>query len=63
MFAHRGTKAIWMQLGLANAVAANKAKARGVKVVMNRCMKIEHTKMVMLAEDEAAGTASTGAKL
>lgn len=34
-------QAIWMQLGVADAEAAKRAEARGVKVVMNRCPAIE----------------------
>jgi hypothetical protein len=34
-------KVIWMQLGARDAVAAAKAEAAGIKVVMNRCPKIE----------------------
>ena len=33
--------AIWMQLGVEHAGAAQKAQERGVKVVMNRCPAIE----------------------
>jgi predicted CoA-binding protein len=32
---------IWMQLGVANEEAAERARERGVTVVMNRCPKIE----------------------
>jgi uncharacterized protein len=32
---------IWMQLGVVNAVAADKARARGLQVVMDHCPKIE----------------------
>jgi predicted CoA-binding protein len=32
---------IWMQLGVEDAPAAERARARGVEVVMNRCPKIE----------------------
>lgn len=35
-------KVIWMQLGLRDDAAAALAEAAGVKVVMNRCMKIEY---------------------
>ena len=34
-------KVIWMQLSVRNDAAAEKAEARGVKVVMDRCPKIE----------------------
>jgi predicted CoA-binding protein len=34
-------RVIWMQLGVEDAVAAERARARGVEVVMNRCPKIE----------------------
>jgi len=35
-------KTIWMQLGLANNAAAEKARQKGLTVVMNKCLKIEH---------------------
>jgi predicted CoA-binding protein len=38
-------KVIWMQLGLRDDVSAAKAEAAGVKVVMNRCMKIEYGRL------------------
>ena len=37
-----GAKVIWMQLGIVNNEAAAKAHAHGLRVVMNRCMKIEY---------------------
>ncbi len=37
-----GAKVVWMQLGLAEPASAQKARAAGLKVVMDRCMKIEH---------------------
>jgi hypothetical protein len=35
------SKVIWMQLSVRNPEAAERAEARGVKVVMDRCPKIE----------------------
>ena len=36
---------IWMQLGIRNDEAAAKAEAGGMKVVMNRCPKIEYGRL------------------
>jgi uncharacterized protein len=38
-------KVIWMQLSVRNEEAAARAEARGVKVVMNRCPKIEYGRL------------------
>jgi uncharacterized protein len=38
-------KVIWMQLGARNDEAAAKAEANGLKVVMNRCPKIEYGRL------------------
>ena len=38
-------KVIWMQLSVRNDAAAARAEAAGVKVVMNRCMKIEYGRL------------------
>ena len=35
-------KAVWMQLGIAHANAAAKAKSAGLIVVQDRCLKIDH---------------------
>jgi predicted CoA-binding protein len=38
-------QAIWMQLGVRHDEAAAKAEAAGIKVVMNRCPKIEYGRL------------------
>ena len=40
----RGARAVWMQLGLVHNAAAKKARAAGLEVVMDRCMKVEHAR-------------------
>lgn len=37
-----GAKAVWMQLGIAHAEAAQAARAAGLDVVMDACMLVEH---------------------
>ena len=38
-------KVIWMQLQVRNDAAAKLAEAKGIKVVMNRCPKIEYARL------------------
>jgi predicted CoA-binding protein len=41
-----GVKVIWMQLGIVENDAARKAREAGITVVMDRCIKQEHEKMI-----------------
>ncbi len=40
-----GAKVVWMQLGIVNEEAAAKARAAGLQVVMNACIKIDYQRL------------------
>ena len=42
----RRAKVVWMQEGIVNGEAAAKAERAGLKVVMNRCVKKEHERLL-----------------
>ena len=41
----KNAKTVWMQLGVINEDAAEKAKKAGLNVVMDKCMRIEHSRL------------------
>lgn len=53
-----GARVVWMQLDIAHDEAAEKARAAGLEVVMDRCIKIEYAR---LFDDPDAADVSTGA--
>ena len=40
-----GAKVLWLQLGVIHLAAAVQARAAGLTVVMDRCIKIEHARL------------------
>jgi uncharacterized protein len=40
-----GARVLWMQLGVRNDAAAARARAAGLEVVMERCLKIEYGRL------------------
>jgi hypothetical protein len=41
----RGLETIWMQIGVIDEAAAQRAEAKGLTVVMNLCPKMEHQRL------------------
>ncbi len=42
----RGAKVLWMQEGVINPEAKEKAEKAGLKVIMDRCLKKEHQRLM-----------------
>ena len=38
-----GAQAVWLQLGIAHDAALEKARAAGLQVIQDKCLKVEHT--------------------
>jgi hypothetical protein len=41
----KGIRYLWLQLGIYDSNSARRARAAGLDVVMDRCLKIEHGRL------------------
>ena len=46
-----GAKAVWMQEGIENDVAAKLAQKAGLAVVMDKCMRVEHASLRNVSDE------------
>jgi predicted CoA-binding protein len=42
-----GARAVWAQLGIVHAAAAERAQAAGLLLIMNRCIQVDHRRLGM----------------
>ncbi len=42
----KGVKTIWMQIGVRDARAAQRARDAGLQVITDRCTKVEHMRLI-----------------
>lgn len=41
-----GVEVLWLQLGVGHAAAEKKAEAKGLQVISNRCLLVEHRELI-----------------
>ena len=41
-----GAQAVWLQMGVVHDVAVDKARATGMKVVQDKCLMVEHRRLL-----------------
>ncbi|HUD97764.1 MAG TPA: CoA-binding protein [Woeseiaceae bacterium] len=47
----QGIRYLWLQLGIRHAEAAARARAAGLEVIVDRCLKIEHQRLINSGSD------------